>query len=89
MKKQIPAGIARMRNETEHSSKENDFKLSANSMRKWILRDVLKGCTSVSVARKRYKDVNDGKYDDLVDSYLDELEVLIKAKIKERNYWRI
>ena len=84
-----PAGLRAMKKQSKSILKGEEKNLIANSIRKYILRDLLKYCSTSKAAKRKFKEVKEGRHDDLVDEYLDELEVLIKAKLKERSYWRI
>ena len=89
MKKNIPEAIKRMRHVCSGTTKEEDINLVHNTLRRWIIRDILKGCTRLSLARARYRKVLKGEYDDIIDSYLDDIEEAVKTKLKDRSYWRL
>lgn len=89
MAKSDTTGLFLMKRQSRAIPREKEKNVIANEIRKYILRDLLRWTRTRNRQMLKYREVCEGKHDYLVDQYLDELEVMIKEKIRERAYWKM
>lgn len=61
----------------------------SNAIRKRWLQEKLNPMYKTEQQRKLYTKIKEGKLDDEIDLYMDELTEMVKAKVKERKYWKM